>query len=539
MADISTSGWDVVSITDLDTMNTIINADRLYPSTFSASDIELGTQIDLAGTWGRWEISNKASGGKINIRCEISDGSVKYGDRDVSVNDGEKVSYVEIEVLLKGIQASPEQWVSGEDKFTADTRCHQLMIDADNTVIVTDRSFTGPDMSKDGLPTVVSGLFQKWFNSNVAEFGQIFSVILIGLEAGNSDFQWLYPSAYSYAANSSTDGSTTGFGVLTLTDGKTDTGSLQQSVDIQALNLVKTFGANLALVISKAMFVKHILLQAAVSIVKGSTESDFTISDTGLSLTNNREMTWQDFEDGKGGTFSPILPKESFILDLQADFIHLSIANAHYRPNGMCTVSMGVEQNFRYKVEKNASGEPVFVPDETGVGDATVLCTVKPDSWVGVMDIVLGVIGVVAALLAVGSAGAAWLAGRAAANLSEDVAEEIVMFTVEGTDLVGDETVTTVEEISTAAEEIASGRNIAPTLRNAVKVFGAVAAITGAPAAITAIMAGVYKGKYDDVASFHTFASAITGSAVWPNIKNTELKSASLADSFVIGLELK
>lgn len=34
MTDISTSGWDVVSITDLDTINTIINTDKLYPPAF-------------------------------------------------------------------------------------------------------------------------------------------------------------------------------------------------------------------------------------------------------------------------------------------------------------------------------------------------------------------------------------------------------------------------------------------------------------------------------------------------------------------------
>ena len=61
---------------------------------------------------------------------------------------------------------------------------------------------------------------------------------------------------------------------------------------------MKTFGANLALVVSKAMFVKHILIPAAASLVKGSAESDFTLSDTGLSLSSNRDMVWQDFDDG-------------------------------------------------------------------------------------------------------------------------------------------------------------------------------------------------------------------------------------------------
>lgn len=538
MSDVSTSGWDVVSITDLETINKIINTDKLYPDDFSQTDGDAGDDISISGKWGAWTVTGNASGAKVNIRCEITEGTAVYSSKNYDLNGSSGNSFIEIELSLKGISAEPDKWAaSSNDTVVDSTRCYQLMADADSTVVIADSSF--PGIESHVLQLLLPELFKEWFNSNIDKFKQIFSVILIGLEAGNSDFQWLYPSAYSYAANSSIDGNTTGFGVLTLIDGKTDTGNLQQSVDIQALNLVKTYGANLALVVSKAMFVKHILLPAAISIVKGSSEDDFTFSDTGLSLSNNREIVWQDFEDGNGGTFSPVLPKESFVLTLQSDFIHLSIANAHYRPNGMCTVSMGVEQNFRYKVEKNASGDPVFVPDETGLGDATVLCTVKPDKWVDVMDIVLGAISVVAAVLAVGSFGAAWFAGRAATTIAEDAAEEMVMFTVEGVDLAGDESVTTIEEISTAAEEVALGRNIAPTLSNAVKVFAAITAITGTPAAITGIIEGIYKGKYDDVPSFHSFARAITGSAVWPNIKNTELKSASLADSFVIGLELK
>lgn len=536
MADVSTSGWDVVSITDLDTMNAIINADKLYPASFSASDNFLGLEVDLAGKWGKWEISNNASGGKINLRCEISAGSVTYSGKEVNVNDESNASWVEIEVLLKGIQASPEKWVSGDDKITGDTRCHQLMIDTENTVVVTGSHFTGPDMSSDALSSVVPDLFHEWFNANVDTFGQIFSVILIGLEAGNSDFQWLYPSAYSYAANSSMDGETTGFGVLTLIDGKTDTGSLQQSVDIQALNLVKTFGANMALVISKSMFVKHMLLPAAVSLVKGSTESDFTISDTGLSLTNNREMVWQDFDDGKGGTFSPVLPKEAFILSLQGDSINLSIMGAHYRPNNMCTVSMGVEQRFRYKVEKNASGEPVFVPDESGLGDAEIACSVKPDKWVSAFEVSMGIITALAAVIGLGTLAAGAIATRAAATLVLEEAEEMTVFSVNAAE-IEEVTAAEAEGISNA---ILRGIVSNPTIFNAVKMGSLVmGSLSGLAMSGAMISAAIYNNKFDDVPSFHSFASAITGSAVWPNIKNTELKSASLADSFVIGLELK
>jgi len=136
----------------------------------------------------------------------------------------------------------------------------------------------------------------------------------------------------------------TGFGVLMLIDGKTVTGKLQQSIDIQALNLAKTFDGHLALVVSNTMFVRHILLKTAVSLVKGSTENDFTISETGLSLTNNRGMVWQDFDNRNGNMFYPTLPEKSFILDLQSDFIHLIITMAYYRPRHGVTAYMSVYQ---------------------------------------------------------------------------------------------------------------------------------------------------------------------------------------------------
>ncbi|EPY7114103.1 TULIP family P47-like protein [Klebsiella variicola] len=534
MTDVSTNGWDVVSITDLDTINKIINADKLYPSDFSQVDSDAGDDISISGKWGAWTVTNNASGAKVNIRCEIAEGTTVYNNENYDLNGSSGNSFIEIELSLKGISTVPEKWASSDDTVVDSTSCYQLMADADSPVIIADSFFTG--IESHVLQLLLPELLKEWFNSNIDKFKQIFSVILIGLEAGNSDFQWLYPSAYSYAANSSLDGNTTGFGVLTLVDGKTDAGSLQQSVDIQALDLVKKSGGNLALVISKAMFVKHMLLDAAVSIVKGSARSDFTISDTGLSLHNNREMVWQDFENGEGGTFSPVLPEKSFSLTLQSDAIELSIIGAHYRHGGMCTVFMGVTQSFRFKVEKNASGEPVFVPDESGLGNAMVSCSVKFDNWVNVLEISMGVITGLAAVIGLGTVAAGVMATRMAATLLLEEGEELAVFSA-NTAEIGEVTGVEAEGISNA---ILRGIVSNPTVFNAVKIGSLImGSLSGITMVGTMISAAIYKSEYDDVPSFHSFARAITGSAVWPNIKNTELKSASLADSFVIGLELK
>ncbi|WP_226060681.1 TULIP family P47-like protein [Erwinia pyrifoliae] len=535
VSDISTSGWDVVSITNLDTINKIISSGSRYPSEFSINDTILGSKISINGKWGRWLLTSNASGGKVNIKCEIAAGTVDYEGSRLNINDNSNDSYLEIELSLKGKHVEPNEWVMNDDIIDDNTCCYQLVADSDNQVVISSSVFSGSEMKNDNLNLILPALFGGWFKNNLSAFDQIFAVILIGLRAKKSDFQWLYPSAYSYAANSSLDNNTTGFGILTLVDGRTDTGNLQQSVDISALRLVKKFGANLALVISKEMFVKHMLLKAAVDLIKNATASDFTISNSGLSLTNRREMLWQDFHAGDNKYISPILPKEGFILTLQSDYIHLTIQGAHYRPHTGVTVYMGLEQNFRYKVANNARGEPVFVPDEKGLGDAQIICSVKFDKWLQAVEITMGVIASIAAIISLGTLAYGAITARAAATLVAAEREGAVIFSVN----VAEAEIVTSEAMAIASD-IVNGTVSNPTIFNIVRMSSAVmATISGGAAGAIAISEAIYKSKYDDIPSFHHFASIITGTSVWPHMDNIKLKSASLADSFVIGLEIK
>ncbi|WP_168404294.1 TULIP family P47-like protein [Erwinia amylovora] len=534
VSDISTSGWDVVSITNLDTINKIISNGNRYPPEFSMNDNILGSKISVNGKWGRWLLTNNASGGKINIKCEIAAGTVDYEGSRLNINDSSNHSYIEIELSLRGKHVEPDEWVFDNNIIDDNTCCYQLVADSDNKVIIISAVFSGSEMKNDNLNMILPALFGGWFKNNLSAFDQVFAVILIGLRAKKSDFQWLYPSAYSYAANSSLDNKTTGFGILTLVDGRTDTGKLQQSVDISALRLVNKFGANLALVISKGMFVKHTLLKAAVDLIKHATVSDFIISDSGLSLTNRREMVWQDFHAGDNVYISPILPKEGLILTLQSDYIHLTIQGAYYRPHTGVTVYMGLEQNFRYKVANNARGEPVFVPDEKGLGDAQIVCTVKFDKWLQAVEITMGVIASIASIISLGTLAYSAITARAAATLVAAEREGSVIFSVNAA-----EAEIVASEATAIARGIVNGAVSNPTIFNVVRMCSAVTAtITGAAAGAIAISEAIYKSKYDDMPTFHHFASIITGTSIWPHMNNIKLKSASLADSFVIGLEI-
>jgi hypothetical protein len=351
------------------------------------------------------------------------------------------------------------------------------------------------------------------------------------LEASQGDFQWLKPSAYSYAANNSIDGKTAAFGTLALIDGKTDINERQQTIDVGALQIVKPFGANAALIISKTMFVKHILLKAAVNLIKNTTEEDFEISETGLSLSNKKEMVWQDFE-GEDGIWSPLIPKNSFILTLQSD--HINISNAHYRPRAGVTVYMSLEQNFKYKVEKNKKGEPIFVPDEKDMGEAHVYCHVELDKWLNWLSLVTGIITSIASVFALGIGVAGAISKGAQATLIGSEATRTASFSFK---LLG--MPINLEKLAPIAIDIQNGIARNPTVFNAVKLGVTItAATTGITFGAITLANAIYKDKYNDVPSFRVFADNLTGAIQWPRVDNMELKSATLADSFVIGLNI-
>ena len=539
MPSVSTSGWDVVSLTDIDTLNKIAGENHPYPDKFEQTTKIIGQQLKIEGRWGEWRIANEASGKNVYMQCFIQNGSATIFGKNYPLNANEELSSITIQISLAGLEALPEKWLSQDDDtstITEQTQCFELIINQQEVIIITQANFTNPELySEDvGLATPIESAFKRWLNNNIDQLKQIFSVVLIGLRANKGDFQWLKPSAYSYSANSSIDKKTAAFGALTLIDGKTDIGHLQQTVDIAALQLVKPFGANAALSVSKAMFVKHILLPAAIAIVKSSTAADFDISESGLSLTNNREMLWQEFDGPNGEKMSPMLPKESFNLTLQSDYIHISIVGAHYRPRAGMTLYMNLEQNFKYKVEKNKQGEPVFVPDNEGLGDGTLSCTVVLDDWLKWYELVMSIITLIASVLALGT----WFAGGLA---------KAARATVEGVEATRTATfsfrffksISNTRILAPIAARIAGGVASHPTIFNTIKIASNVtAATTGIAWGSILLSDAIYKQIYDDVPAFRLFASNITSAVKWPEIDNIELKSATLADSFVIGLNL-
>ncbi|MDE9553223.1 TULIP family P47-like protein [Xenorhabdus bovienii] len=541
MADISTSGWDVVNATDIETLNKIINKNNNYPDNFEQKIKIVGSDFKITGKWGEWVVINEASGKDIVMQCFIKSGHATFEGTDycLNSNNNTQLSSVNIQISLEGIETDPEKWFGDDNtsSITDKTQCHELVISKNENIIITQTNFTNKELYSEDLTYLIESAFRVWFNDNSESFNQIFSVVLIGLKANKDDFQWLKPSVYSYSANSSIDKKTTAFGALTLVDGKTEIGDLQQTVDISALQLVKSFGANAALIVSKTMFVKHILLESAVELIKETTIDDFEISESGISISNKNEVVWQDFDGPDNEKMSPIIPKGNFILTLQSDYIHISIVGAHYRPRAGVTVYMSIEQNFNYKVEKNKNGEPVFVPDEKNLGNATISCSVKMDNWLNWLELVTGIITSIASIIALGTGLAGVIADAAQETVAELEEEQTVRFVFN----IFNHSIELEESsfIAGIAKDILNGVESNPTIFNVVKIASKVTAVTtGAILSSVILSDAIYNSIFKDVPSFQAFSDNFIGAVKWPGIENIELKSATLADSFVIGLKL-
>jgi len=95
MASISTSGWDVVSVTDIDTMNKVINSrvknylleeKEIFPSAFESTVKLLQDELKISGQWNKWEISNEASGKNVYLRCSVKNGTVEFRGEQYQMN---------------------------------------------------------------------------------------------------------------------------------------------------------------------------------------------------------------------------------------------------------------------------------------------------------------------------------------------------------------------------------------------------------------------------------------------------------------------
>lgn len=547
---VDTYHWDTVYSATFDVVNASIKANNTFPATFSFKAPE---GVDISGDWDDWALSIGGSGADVQMTCTVKSGSVSA----MGLTGDLAGSTIVIQFALENVLGGPA--VDDPTAKPGSGKASRLMTKLTAagpvpaiSVISEACTFPKLDPSTFGLILdALPGVFGKYFNANVDAFQHVFHVMMINEEADHDGFTWIKPSASSYAVAAPAEGATTAnsvFGVLALVDGGKIGPLQEQSVDIAALvGLPK--GANSAFAISAPKVTKHLLLNGAIATIQGSKASDFQINDSGLNIINVNKLVWGNFKTS-GGVISPTIDPGDFLMRVDGDHVLLEITNAHFETSPGVTLHMNLTQRFGFNTVKRKDGKYVFIPDVKSFGNPNLTTNVSVSKGMQIAEIVIGCVGIVAALAGGASALTSALtdaadtavtsATDAVITISEDAAEDAVSSLSE-------------EELSEVNEEAASSADSGVAdadnpdvvqqgsfLKSSqFRIFcGIAAGVAGAVSGGMALAGPLTNLDYDKIPAFDDFAANVLGASQWPETKDYELLGATFRNSLVCGIKL-
>lgn len=540
-------GWDTVFAISYEQANVAIQAANTTPTAFKETD-DNGICID--GTWSNWQITTGGDGQNLQMHCPVVSGQISepsLGSADLSEG------WVQIQVKLNWI---PDPSSSFTDPTGKGGTPHKLVArtcgtENDPAVIVVNSDF--PKVSGT-WKYAVDGLFHAWFNGHLAEFDQVFSVLLLNVQADKGDYQWLKPSATSYACADSSDGSPAHsvFGVLCMTD-NTPIGTLAHQIDARLLADLPA-DANSVFAISGERTLDNIFRPGAVACIQGSRPEDFQITNDNLWVVNKRDVTWGNFELQDGQKVQPRIGAGNFQMGLQDQSCVLKITDATFdwpgwQGPGSMTVHMSLQQNFEFELKQATQGW-VFVPKQ-GSGTKSVTATVTTTEAVDIFEICTGIAAsIIGAVLGavIGSAisAASTVATESATEAVINVTEDAI---IEAEGQATEESLLAAEEESSevASEAITNADNPGYWQRfacsiaaNKWKIVGSIlGTVLGAQVGLIAkYVQLIAKGDLTQIPPFDQFAGNCVGATQWPYTKDWQLRSAGLSGPLLIAGKL-
>lgn len=223
---------------------------------------------------------------------------------------------------------------------------------------------------------VLPELLSEWFNSNIGDFNYVFSILDLSPSLSDNDkYGWIKPTGTSYAVtdNGTLDNSV--FGVLTMTQNHTSPTSHEVSPNA----IPSGDGVNAGFLISGTSFLKNMMLAGAQTVFDNAPLSAFDISNDGLTITNNADMTWGRFkkEDKSilsvSSSYAAQLNKEILPQQMVDDFLGTYYSEGYYDPGidlkgfsvhvsakGLSWYLVSSDSKTQYLLELNSNNIDVF-----------------------------------------------------------------------------------------------------------------------------------------------------------------------------------
>jgi len=172
---------------------------------------------------------------------------------------------------------------------------------------------------------VLQELLSEWFNSNISNFNYVFSILDLSPKLSDKDnYAWIKPTGTSYAVTDNGTLANSVFGVLTMTQNH----DAPASHEISPNAIPEGGDSNAGFLISGTCFMKEMMLAGARTIFDNAPESSFTITNDGLTVTNNADMVWGKFKKDDSEIFSI---SSSYSATLDAKTVSDDLINEFYK----------------------------------------------------------------------------------------------------------------------------------------------------------------------------------------------------------------
>lgn len=378
-----TYGWDTAYAITLSDMNASIASSKHSLATYEYSQ----DGISIEGTFGTWQVCRGGDGKLLHMTMPVPTLTVTTTTASLLYAGGTCV----IEVKLQYVPHTVKGAIASMGTF------HQLVVqdqpdsNAPDNPAVTIVNLVFPDMDF-VTQSLVSGVFQAWFEAHIADFAYIFAEVNLNRQADQGQFQWLMPTYtdYAYLDGDTDEDSKMGILCMTSDDGipRSPDGLVEQ-LSPDAIPV----GSNAGFLISQERFLTQLIWPLLPIMFPGTSKTDYSVNSDNQSIALNSAIELQEI-DSDGDTYTPTLI--DFTLSLLGQQITMEATT-------MTTIVLGIDayaqSTYVYELvlTQNGDGEPAL--NFQAVGSPVTTQWTKQTEGSIITDIIAAVIVAVVGII--------------------------------------------------------------------------------------------------------------------------------------------
>jgi hypothetical protein len=514
---LETHNWDLVAALTYDEVNAAITSGGSSPTVMQQTSADGQAVMDV--TCGAWSLSTGGDGGNIVMEVPITGGTLTLGGTPNVVTPATTYFHVTASFIPQ----------PGNSMVN-------LSLAQDPAASATEPL---PAQSNFGVQSALLTLLNEWVLNNLDQFTHVFAVV--DLETDFADYpalSWMQPWHTGYAVKEPAQGATTAtsvFAVLALVDPPSTQAEKDALisdvafvVDLEAIPTGKDGG----LVVSSHRFLQHLMLPAVPLMFQDINNlpplDNFSIDNGGTRITNNAALTMQEVELDSGDKVKPAIEANEFSLSVDGEFVVVSVNNAKYSNSPGIDIKLNWSSNMVLGFDGSNNTLTLEQDSRTASGE------VETSEALDILQIVAGVVAVVTAVVAAGSA---VVSKAATAAVTDATAAAATQATATGGDMPAQGAIAVTTMGGLVDGTAASVTNLAARFALVAKIAAASAFAEATVTGAIGIAKDIADKKSKDDLNMGPFVdTAIEKAVTFPETPKYGISSAAMDTSMVFGL---